>query len=305
MEIDIVIPFVNGNDPIWLSDYEKYCSLEKWHLGDGNKKIRFDGEDILKYVFRSICCHVPWVRKIHLLLYSESQIPEWLDVSKVHIVLHKDFIPEGHLPIFNSSAIEMFIRNIPDLSEHFLYMNDDILFNTDVTPDLYFDKENNPRIGIAKNAYKNGNILNAAYLTTFMNSAKLAAYGTDVRSIGYEYIYTTVHSVNPYVKSTLDEIYEKYGDIMENSITKFREEKNLNQYLYGLYHVFHKINGKYTRNIVYLKVNDNIDKLKKYINVSKYHEICVNDVETTETENKLRLREILDEYYPEKSIYEI
>lgn len=69
-------------------------------------------------------------------------------------------------------------------------------------------------------------------------------------------------------------------------------------------YVFHKINGKYTRNIVYLKVNDDIDKLKKYINNSKYHEICVNDVETTEIENKLRLREILDEYYPEKSMYE-
>ena len=39
---------------------------------------------------------------------------------------------------FNSSVIEHFIQNIPNLSEHFLFSNDDMFLNADVAPDFFF-----------------------------------------------------------------------------------------------------------------------------------------------------------------------
>ena len=305
MDIDIVIPFVNGNDPQWINDYEKYKYGETTHLGDGNKNTRFDGYDILKYVFRTIDQYVPWVCKIHLLLHSESQIPYWLNRDKVHIVLHKDFIPEKHLPIFNSSAFEMYLWNIPDLSEYFLYMNDDIIFNSKVKPELYFNENKKPRIGIVKNKINNAELLNAAYLTTFMNSAKLASYGTDVNPFNYGYIYTTVHSINPYTKSILKHIYDMYTRQIENSITKFREEKNFNQYLYALYYCFRQINGEYIRKMKYMKVDNNIGNIEKFLKDKTIHEICVNDVPITQEMNKIELQNIFENYFPDKSKYEL
>ena len=76
MDIDIVIPFVNGNDPQWINDYEKYKYGETTHLEDGNKSTRFDGYDILKYVFRTIDQYVPWVRKIELQNILENYFPD-------------------------------------------------------------------------------------------------------------------------------------------------------------------------------------------------------------------------------------
>lgn len=91
-KIDIVLPFVNGLDPEWQKIHSQYR--------DDIDYTRFDGHDILKYVFRSIDRYVPWINTVHLLVMQDSQVPEWIDRDKVHIVYHKDFIPEQHLPIF-------------------------------------------------------------------------------------------------------------------------------------------------------------------------------------------------------------
>ena len=137
-KIDLVIPFVNGNDPIWRFEFNKYMKEYNPHYGDGNVQTRYDGNDILKYVFRSIAKHAPWINKIHLLLSGPSQIPEWLDKEKVHIVYHKDFIPEEFLPTFNSTTIEMFLANIDELSEKFIYSNDDIIITSQTNVKDFF-----------------------------------------------------------------------------------------------------------------------------------------------------------------------
>ena len=66
------------------------------------------------------------MRKVHLLTYGH--LPAWLepDHPKLHIVNHRDFIPEEYLPTFSSHAIELNMHRIPDLAEHFLYFNDDV-----------------------------------------------------------------------------------------------------------------------------------------------------------------------------------
>ena len=133
-KIDIVVPYVNGNDPEWLKIYEKYTNDDDIH----NKAVRFDGNDILKYVFRSIELYLPWINNIHLLVMMDSQVPEWVNREEIHIVYHNDFIPEHLLPVFNSTAIEMFLWDIPDLSEQFIYINDDMIFNQLLRPDDFF-----------------------------------------------------------------------------------------------------------------------------------------------------------------------
>ena len=66
------------------------------------------------------------VRKIFII--TDNQFPDWLNLnhSKIEIVDHKEiFQGRRQLPCFNSHAIEARIHHIKDLSENFLYLNDD------------------------------------------------------------------------------------------------------------------------------------------------------------------------------------
>ena len=117
--MDIVITYVNGLDPEWQKDYEKHTNtpiLEK----------RFRDWGTLKYLMRGIEKNMPFIRKVHLVVARESQVPEWVNRNEVNIVLHKDIIPAEHLPTFNCNPIEMHLHRIEGLDEEYIYFNDDI-----------------------------------------------------------------------------------------------------------------------------------------------------------------------------------
>ena len=136
-DIDYVFPYVDDSDDIWYSEYEKYYS--GCYEGDkANGMARYKTYDLLKYKFRCIEKNMPWVRNIYMIVACPSQVPQWLDTSKVKIVYHKDIIPEELLPTFNSTTIEMFLHNIEGLSEYFLYGNDDLYPTGKVTPNMFF-----------------------------------------------------------------------------------------------------------------------------------------------------------------------
>ena len=117
--MDIVITYVNGLDPLWQQDYQQHTNipiLEK----------RFRDWGTLQYLFRCIEINMPFIRKVHLIVARESQIPQWLNQDTVNVVLHKDIIPEQYLPTFNCNPIEMNLHRIKGLDEEFIYFNDDI-----------------------------------------------------------------------------------------------------------------------------------------------------------------------------------
>jgi hypothetical protein len=86
---------------------------------------RFRDWGTLRYLFRGIAENMPFVRKVHLVVSHESQVPEWVNREEVHIVLHKDIIPAEFLPTFNSwqascseitfaekATLSLYLRNI-------------------------------------------------------------------------------------------------------------------------------------------------------------------------------------------------
>src|SRR5574344_1949764 len=80
---------------------------------------------------------------------QESQLPSWINTKSVNIVYHKDFIPEKHLPCFSSTLIETYMTNIKDISEYFLYANDDLfVINKTVRKDWF--ENGTPKIGMVR-----------------------------------------------------------------------------------------------------------------------------------------------------------
>lgn len=120
-DIDVVITWVDGNDPEWRKLRNQYAADD-----EAGSDIRFRDWDNLQYVLRGIEKNMPWVRKIHLVTWGH--LPSWIkkDSTKLNIVRHEDFIPAKYLPTFNSNTIELNLHRIPGISKRFICFNDDM-----------------------------------------------------------------------------------------------------------------------------------------------------------------------------------
>ena len=135
--IDFVVTWVDGNDPEWQKERSAMLGLEEIN-SDGNGICRYRDWISFKYWFRAVEKYAPWVRYVHLVTWGH--IPQWLnqECPKVKIVNHKDYMPKEFLPTYNCNPLELNLFRIPDLSEHFVYFNDDILLARPVVPEDFF-----------------------------------------------------------------------------------------------------------------------------------------------------------------------
>lgn len=143
--IDLVYTWVNGTDPI----FEEQLAFYKHDKSQKTlQKNRYIDNNELLYSLRSVEKFAPWIR--HIYIVTNGQIPSWLNLenSRISIVDHKDICPpeliEQALPTFSSMAIEMMLHRIPNLSQRFIYLNDDIFLGRP----LYLDDLRSEHNGI-------------------------------------------------------------------------------------------------------------------------------------------------------------
>lgn len=261
--VDLVVPYVDSADPHWQKMFETYSPhLSKEAIDAPN---RFRGNDCLfKYFFRCIEKNMPWVHKIHLIVQDEYQVPLWINREAVHVVYHRDFIPEQYLPTFNSCTIEMFLWNIPELKEEFLYANDDfyVLKETKIT-DWFGDK--------VKFNYKfTGGSDTNIYIKHTINAREI------VDGVKYDKGFVMDHMFKPYYKSRVKECYNKYKDEINKRITKFRDDKNTNCYLFSYYDYVHGYQTKSPVSHYYYSLS-NVAACVNAITKTPYSTIVIND----------------------------
>ncbi|MFI7547703.1 stealth family protein [Actinoplanes sp. NPDC049599] len=140
--IDAVYTWVDGGDPAWQARKAAALGGNPW-LDDASplasNDSRYASRDELRYSLRALHCFAPWIR--HIFLVTDDQVPAWLDTGnkRITVVSHKEIFGDtGTLPTFNSQAIESRLHRIPGLSEHFLYLNDDVFLGRPVGPELFF-----------------------------------------------------------------------------------------------------------------------------------------------------------------------
>lgn len=229
-KIDLVIPYVDSTDKNWQELFNKYNPVKE-EVAEVNGISRFRSQgDFFKYMFRGIEENMSWINNVFLVVQEESQVPEWINQDKVKIIYHKDFIPAEFLPTFNSTAIEMFIWNIPGLSEQFLYANDDIMPVGELKETYFFEN------GMCKTNGRFCGGLNTMYGHHIVNSYELVyeAKNTLGRVCpGFS------HLIRPLLRSKCKECFDKYKDKIYASITRFRDEKNYNVYIYDHYMIRH------------------------------------------------------------------
>ncbi len=141
-KIDIVYLWVDGNDPQWRVKRQRAaqtltaCSLSSMAVY-GNVEGRFRDNDELRYSLRALEKYFP--DHGHVYIVTDNQTPAWLAAtSGITVVDHRDLIPAGCLPTFDSGNIESYIHRIAGLSERYFYFNDDVFFGAPVDVDDWF-----------------------------------------------------------------------------------------------------------------------------------------------------------------------
>jgi len=291
-KIDYVFPYVTSNDSYWKHLYNISLSGKESKFAAGIQRYRDNG--LLKYLFRSLEKYLPWINQVHMIVMCDSQVPDWINREKVHIIYHSDFIPKQYLPTFSSSLIETFLPLLPSVEEKFIYGNDDLL----------------PCRLLHKKFFFHGNI--PIYNLNIRDYSETAP-GDNLRRNAYNIIFgkeqnqrvaSTQHSTISYRLSLLKNCFSKYKKSILNSLSKFREEKNFNQYIYALYQMIEDtiINKPHIVGLYYLKPN-NIDNILEK-NFKKFDFICLNDEFEMTEKDWYQIQLKFESILPNKSKYE-
>lgn len=147
MEIDAVITWVDGKDPVHRRKLQQYSSAVQREEEDVASPTRFDSLGEIFYLVASLNRFAPWLRKIFIV--TDDQDPGLMPFLQRyfpgghipvgivdHTVIFRGY--EQYLPVFNSIAIEAMTWRIPGLSEHYIELNDDFLLAAPLSPEDFF-----------------------------------------------------------------------------------------------------------------------------------------------------------------------
>jgi len=323
MLIDFVILWVDGNDEEWLLKKEKY----KENCSGDSRSVRFRDWDNLQYWFRSIEKYTPWVNKIHFV--TEGHIPKWLNTNcaKLNIVKHEDFIEENFLPLFNSRAIESHLHKIPNLSEQFVYFNDDMFITNSIEPTFFF-KNNLPCDSRISNPIQASNDLsitimrNMKVINKYFKKPKLQElfkYKYKLHNIRNFILhiwpsilgYYDPHQPTSFLKETFYKVWEKERDILiTTSESRFKNDTNVNQYLFRYWQL---ASGNFyprkvdTMKMMPIKTKEDVMLACEYILNKKYQLLCINDTDNIYDfdDATKQINDAFEKMLPKKSKFEL
>ena len=81
MTLDIVYTWVNGSDPKFIAEKQRFASSSD---DEGSAASRFTDFDQLKYSLRSVAKYAKWVRNIFLVTNGQKP-PHWLNTSSKYL----------------------------------------------------------------------------------------------------------------------------------------------------------------------------------------------------------------------------
>lgn len=317
--IDIVYTWVDSNDESF--NQSRIAHQQQFDLSTSTSKsestdiARFESRDELKYSIRSILTYAPWVN--HIYIVTNGQVPSWLNESydKVTVIPHAQILQPEFLPTFNSHVIETALYKIPNLSEHFIYFNDDVMLTRPLPASYFFTSGGIAKLFITGAKLPNGikSINDSPTQWAAKNSRALLLQET-----GFWVDTMFAHTFHPQLKS----IHQEIDDLWKTEVNlcrknKFRDDNDLNVATF-LHHHLALIRGKAiaTRTrCMYFNIREKqAEKLYKTLLTQKgtnqvTHSICLNDKVSNSSnaleDFDLKLREFLDEYYPNPSDAEV
>lgn len=330
-DIDFVIPWVDGSDPEWIAEFNKYAPKEKRRETDASEQ-RYRDYGLLRYWFRGVEKFAPWVRTVHFVTCGQK--PDWLnlDAPKLHWVKHSDYIPQEYLPVFSSHPIELMMHKIPGLAEQIVYFNDDLFLTSTVRKNFFF-KNGLPRDSAVMEVKSSGelpmlginfnnlNLINAQFIKhsvirkNFFKWFSLR-YGRhlwkNVSLLPWPKFcgFLNPHMPQPFTKSCIEEVWKRCGERLDETMThRFRSPFDVNQWLFrhwalceGKFAPIHPTKGRQCFDLT----DGDTEKIANCIKSHTYKEIVINDSEIEDFDIAMeKIKNAFELILPEKSTFEI
>ena len=233
--IDAVITWVDGADPNYQMKYRKYFA------GRSNIKKQFLQSNEITLCIASILKYAPFIRKIFIVTDGQSpnldEIKDFAHLDKIKIIDHKEIFygVEEFLPTFNIRSIDAVLYKINDLSEKFIYFNDDMFLIKKSSPKEWFIEN---KAVLSGNWAKTYNIQPLKKISNMIKHVfKIrpsynAAQSRSANIAGFKRKYfRSYHSGRPQIKSIIKSFYEKNPNMLKKQLKhKFRNDKQYMPY---------------------------------------------------------------------------
>ena len=255
--IDAVITWVDGSD----EDYKK--KIENHLTTSTNYKKQYLQANEIEYCVKSILKFAPFVRRIFIVTDSQkpsfSGLKDLIVSKKVKVVDHKEIFKgyEKYLPTFNIRSIDAVLHRIEDLSEMFVYFNDDVFLINKIREEDWFVENKVVLMGKWAKSYSinpikvlSGKFKKAFGLRPSFNASQSKA--ANLSGFKKEY-FKSYHTARPQIKSLIKELYHKNpGSLIDQIKYRFR---HYNQFMpYSLcWHLLIKENRAIIKGVKELK----------------------------------------------------
>lgn len=308
--IDAVYLWVDGSDPQWQSRRDaRLTERGQPPAPESASESRFRQHDELKYSLRSMSAFAPWIR--HVYIVTDKQHPEWLDVDNpnVTVVDHTDILPGDSLPTFNSHALSANAHRIPGLSEHFLYMNDDVFFGRPVDPTSWFAATGAARIHYTASRGSGISVTNS----TVPVQARRNATHLMAPTLGFAQHRNLQHGPHPIITTVMQDAWARFPEHLKHtSGNAFRDPSDVEPVWLHNALGMHLGQVSEGNELTYRYVLMDAPESDKILSVTLRNRdrdiFCLNDAHADDTQDEedraARYGEFLEAYFPWKSPYE-
>jgi len=235
MDVDVVVTWVDGRDSAHQDKMNQYIK-DTQKTNSIGFRTRYDQVNEIQFTVDSILKYADFVRNIYII--TDKQTPDFIrnktsgSYRNVFIIDHTDIF-KGHLeylPVFNCRPIETKLYKVPNLSEHFIYFNDDMfLLKTVQLEDFFID--GNPVIRGSWNRFRKNIFHKRLAEKIFKKKKKKKATHTKAQEksakiLGFSKYYKFNHLPAPIRKSTLKNYFKENKKVEKKNIKyKFRHRK--------------------------------------------------------------------------------
>ena len=234
-KIDAVITWVDGSEPNYKLKLEENLK---------NKKIinrQYTQANEIDFCVASIIKFAPFVRKIFIVTDKQkpkfSGIRHMVSLEKIEIIDHEEIFRDNLdcMPSFNIRSIDALLFKIKNLSDKFIYFNDDMFLIKETTKEDWFKDNKAVLTGSWAKTYNkqliktiSHKIKNLLNIRPSFNAAQSKA----ANIVGFHNKYfKSFHCGRPQIKSVIKDFYDKNPQRLINQIRyKFRDGRQYMPY---------------------------------------------------------------------------
>lgn len=144
-QIDAVISWVDGRDINYQKKLQDFCKSKNLNHKTIIEPTRINQVNEIYYCLECLSRNTPWLRNVYII--TNQQIPDAIYnlknpnfAKKIQIIDQNNLLKliDINTPIFNSLSVEWLMWLIPDLSNNFLYLNDDFFITRPMQAEDFF-----------------------------------------------------------------------------------------------------------------------------------------------------------------------